>query len=85
VFVTAYEVFVRRDGLEHWTYVHRAGQDFWVGANHCDATTQPYGDSGCVAYDGCDEGHPVIWCLFDGGHVVPPFAASEIWSFFSQF
>lgn len=60
-------------------------RDHWVAANHCDATTQPAGPNGCVAYDGCDAGLPVTWCSFSGGHTVPSFASDEIWAFFSQF
>jgi poly(3-hydroxybutyrate) depolymerase len=59
-------------------------RDHWVEANHCDSTSMPSGDN-CVAYDGCDDGMPVVWCEFDGGHTVPGFASEEIWAFFSQF
>jgi poly(3-hydroxybutyrate) depolymerase len=59
-------------------------RDHWVEANHCDSTNMPSGDN-CVAYDGCDDGMPVVWCEFDGGHTVPSFASEEIWAFFSQF
>lgn len=45
----------------------------------------PEGSNGCVAYDGCDQGYPVVWCEFAGGHTVPQFASDEIWKFFSQF
>jgi hypothetical protein len=38
-----------------------------------------------VSYNGCDPGYPVTWCEFDGGHIVPTFAAQGIWSFLSQF
>jgi len=60
-------------------------RDHWVEANHCDATTMPVGTDGCLAYDGCDDGMPVTWCEFDGGHTVPSFASADIWAFFSQF
>jgi len=62
-----------------------ASRDFWAKANHCQTTTVPTEPSPCVAYDGCDEGHPVTWCQFVGGHTVPPFASKAIWNFFSQF
>jgi len=62
-----------------------ASRDYWAGANNCETTTMPAGDNGCVAYDGCDDGHPVVWCEFDGGHTVPTFASEEVWAFFSQF
>lgn len=60
-------------------------RDYWVGANHCTMTTMPEGSDGCVAYQGCDPGYPVIWCEFSGGHTVPSFAADEIWPFLNQF
>jgi poly(3-hydroxybutyrate) depolymerase len=63
----------------------QASRDHWVGANHCDTTTAPAGSNGCVAYQGCDDGHPVVWCEFSGGHTVPMFASAEVWAFFSQF
>jgi poly(3-hydroxybutyrate) depolymerase len=62
-----------------------ASRDHWVMANQCQSTSAPAGSNGCVAYEGCDDGHPVVWCEFDGGHTVPSFASAEIWAFFSQF
>lgn len=65
-----------------------AGQlsrEHWARANHCAATTTPVGPAGCVAYDGCDEGAPVHWCEFDGGHLIPDFAPEGMWRFFAQF
>jgi polyhydroxybutyrate depolymerase len=62
-----------------------ASRDYWVGANNCQTSSMPAGSNGCVAYDGCDDGHPVVWCEFDGGHTVPMFASEEVWAFFSQF
>jgi polyhydroxybutyrate depolymerase len=62
-----------------------ASRDYWASANHCQATTKPIDPSPCVAYDGCDAGHPVTWCEFEGGHTIPAFASKAIWSFFSQF
>jgi poly(3-hydroxybutyrate) depolymerase len=63
----------------------KASRDYWVMSNHCQSATTPVGPERCVAYEGCDAGHPVHWCEFDGEHTVPPFAADAIWSFFSQF
>jgi polyhydroxybutyrate depolymerase len=63
----------------------QASRDYWAGANHGAATTTPAGSNGCVAYEGCDAGYPVLWCEFDGGHTVPSFSGDEIWAFFSQF
>lgn len=82
--VAVWKAYGAQDNLVPRNYIEQS-RDHWVSSNHCANTTQPRGDNGCVAYDDCDEGHPVIWCLFEGGHVVPPFASDEIWSFFSQF
>jgi hypothetical protein len=30
-------------------------------------------------------GYPVHFCEFQGGHMVPSFAAQGIWAFFDQF
>jgi poly(3-hydroxybutyrate) depolymerase len=82
--VAVWKAYGNADTLVPASYIDQS-HAHWVAANHCAETTQPAGDNGCVAHDGCDEGHPVIWCLFDGAHVVPPFAGEEIWAFFSQF
>jgi polyhydroxybutyrate depolymerase len=63
----------------------QASRDTWARNNHCQMTTAPVEPSPCVAYQGCDPGHPVTWCEFDGGHTIPPFASAAIWTFFSQF
>jgi poly(3-hydroxybutyrate) depolymerase len=60
-------------------------RDHWIETNHCTTETMPVGPETCVAYQGCDDGFPVHWCEFDGGHTVPPFASEAIWNFFSQF
>jgi poly(3-hydroxybutyrate) depolymerase len=82
--VAVWEAYGNADTLVPAMYIDQS-REHWVASNHCAATTQPAGSNGCVAYDDCDEGHPVFWCLFDGAHVVPPFAGDEIWAFFSQF
>jgi polyhydroxybutyrate depolymerase len=63
----------------------QASRDHWVKSNHCDMQTMPTAPAGCLAYQGCDEGRPVHWCEFAGGHTVPPFASEAIWNFFAQF
>jgi poly(3-hydroxybutyrate) depolymerase len=67
------------------TSSERASKDFWVKANHCQTTSMPTEPSPCVAFQGCDQGFPVTWCEFMGGHTVPSFASGAIWTFFSQF
>jgi len=62
-----------------------ASRDHWAEANHC--TTPGAKDAnGCVNYQGCDAGYPVVWCAMPGaGHNMPSFGTAEIWKFFSQF
>ena len=61
-----------------------ASRDFWTKANHCTATTTPADPSPCVSYQGCDQGKPVTWCEFDGGHVIQNWAPTGVWNFLSQ-
>lgn len=60
-------------------------RDHWVSKNQCASTSTPVAPATCVAYEGCTEGFPVHWCPFEGGHVIPDFAAEGMWTFFSQF
>lgn len=43
-------------------------RDRHLANNGCDddAPTTPWGPAPCVAYAGCDPGHPVIWCETTG-------------------
>ena len=51
------------------------------------------GSSTKVEYEGCAEGYPVTWVVFDGDHTASqtdpgedePFAPGNTWEFFSQF
>jgi len=63
----------------------RSALDKILQQNHCGTTTAPIDPSPCVAYQGCDQGYPVTWCEFDGGHAIPSFASSAIAAFFKQF
>lgn len=63
-----------------------AARDIFVSLNHCASTTQPVNPSPCVAYDNCDSGYPVTWCLITGeGHAMWNQAGPSIASFFKQF
>lgn len=60
--------------------------DALVKYNGCTTTTQPADPSPCVAYQGCQEGYPVVWCVRPGDpHAIPSFAAAAITKFFQQF
>ena len=63
----------------------QATRDFFTRANHCMAATTPADPSPCVTYQGCDQGKPVTWCEFDGGHIIPNWAPQGVWNFLSQF
>lgn len=61
-------------------------RDHWLTANGCEMTSAPTTPSPCVAYDGCDAGFPVVWCVVSGGgHTQPSFGPDAIWAFFEQF
>lgn len=62
-------------------------RDYWLMENECSDVDSyyPVFPAPCVAYEGCQEGYPVHWCEFDGGHEIPSFAAEAIWNFFIRF
>jgi poly(3-hydroxybutyrate) depolymerase len=78
----------------------RALRDHFVRVNGCTPQDPPEpadrsGEHICTTYEGCLEGHPVRWCVFDGsnGHDPSPkdpgesttWNPQEVWSFFTQF
>jgi polyhydroxybutyrate depolymerase len=63
----------------------QAARDKFVSIDKCASTTAAADANGCLAYQGCLAGDPVVWCPFDGVHEPPPFAGPAIWSFLSQF
>ena len=64
-----------------------ASRDRWVAANHCTTTTVVGDPPQCLDYQGCDPGHPVIWCphVNDSGHQVPSFGRPAYRAFFAQY
>jgi polyhydroxybutyrate depolymerase len=63
-----------------------AARNTFVARNSCSATTVLIGSNGCVEYQGCSSGKPVVWCGHaTGGHWPPAFAAGEIKAFFDRF
>ena len=54
-------------------------RDEFVRRNHCGTVTAAITPAGCVEYQGCDSGYPVVWCTFNGVHQPPPFAGEAIW------
>jgi hypothetical protein len=63
----------------------RSARDQVLSENHCGTQTMATDPSPCVAYEGCDNGYPVTWCEWDGGHGIPNFGVSSIAAFLKQF
>jgi polyhydroxybutyrate depolymerase len=59
-----------------------ASRDFWYQQNGCKETTTS-SFNGCVTYDGCPEGKPVVYCVGDWDHTINGIAAANIWTFFN--
>jgi poly(3-hydroxybutyrate) depolymerase len=57
-----------------------------VKYNGCSTTTTPVDPSPCVAYQGCQDGYPVVWCSRPGdGHAIPSTGSAAIAKFFQQY
>jgi hypothetical protein len=61
----------------------RAARDVALDRNGCERTTGSAA-KGCVTYDGCTVGYPVVWCETQGlGHnIAGDTAPGQVWSFF---
>jgi poly(3-hydroxybutyrate) depolymerase len=53
--------------------------------NGCSDTSTPVEPSGCVSYDDCEAGAPLVWCEYNDGHWPPSYAPEATWEFFSGF
>ncbi len=62
-----------------------AARDFFIETNECSNAFSKTTPGGCVIYNDCAAGYPVVWCSHRKGHKVPDYAGREIWKFFSQF
>jgi len=71
------------------TVPYSAGEEarnVFTARNSCTATTVSIGSNGCVEYQGCTAGKPVVWCgTATGGHWYPNFSAKESKTFFDRF
>jgi hypothetical protein len=38
-----------------------------------------------VEYGGCNDGYPVVWCEYPGGHTQPSIGPDATWTFFERF
>ncbi len=60
-------------------------RDYWLEANGCTENYTPVDAGVCVAYQACDAGYPVQWCVHEGDHIFTDFAPDAIAAFFSSF
>lgn len=61
-------------------------RDVFLKRDSCSANAMPVGSNGCVEYQGCDSGKPVLWCGTGiAGHWYPDFSAQESKAFFDRF
>lgn len=68
-------------------YSHgQAAVESFRSINGCSTmTASAAGYSGCVAYQGCRQGFPTLFCSTTGvGHHVPSVAPSNVWRFFTS-
>jgi poly(3-hydroxybutyrate) depolymerase len=76
-------------GTEDNTVTYAQGEtarDNFIAQNHCsDAEPVATTPDGCVEYQGCDSGYPVVFCTHSGGHTIPSYSGQAISDFFSQF
>ncbi len=57
-------------------------RDRFVAIDQCTSSTTGVAPSPCVAYSGCAEGSPVVWCQFSGVHEVQSWEAPALMHFF---
>lgn len=71
------------------TVPYSAGEEArntFIARNSCSATATPVGSNGCVEYQGCSAGKPVVWCgAPTGGHWLLGYSAAEAKAFFDRF
>ena len=77
-------------GMDDNSVIFTSGErsrDHWVQANHCMNLSMPGTPPQCQYYQGCDAGHPVIWCphVGDAGHQHPSFGREAVRQFFAQY
>jgi polyhydroxybutyrate depolymerase len=62
----------------------QASRDHWLAENGCGAASSPVDPAPCQAYDGCQAGTGVTWCVHAMGHDWPNFAGAGVWAFFAS-
>jgi poly(3-hydroxybutyrate) depolymerase len=75
----------------------QGARDYLILQSNCTSQTAAWPpEPACVAYQGCQSGLPLVWCVHDEGHAWPNLstnctggtcmdAGAAIWSFFSSF
>jgi polyhydroxybutyrate depolymerase len=84
---SAAHAVIQTQGTDDGTVTPMLGQttrDFWRQRAGCSNTTMPSSFNGCVEYQGCAEGKPVIYCTHGGGHYVPDGVGARAWQFFQS-
>ncbi|UJR85697.1 alpha/beta hydrolase family esterase [Sandaracinus amylolyticus] len=81
--VAAFIVHGAADDLVDYDLLGIRTREYWRGRDGCDETG-PMDANGCVSFEGCDDGYPVVFCTHPGAHTVPSWAPDAIWSFFES-
>lgn len=62
-----------------------ATRNFWRDRAGCsNMTMNSSHGQGCIEYQGCDDGKPVVYCTHGGDHFVPGGTGARAWSFFQS-
>ncbi len=75
-------------GINDRGVVYETGEfvrDYFIIVNDCSFSYTKVTPRGCIKYNDCASGYPVVWCKHGMGHNTPSYAGKEIWDFFSQF
>lgn len=74
------------DGVVPYDKGGKYSARYWQTKNQCQTSTTDFAPSPCVGYQGCQQGHPVVWCSIPSlGHQPWSNATQAAWNFFKQF
>ena len=64
----------------------REARDYWRRVNTCKSSTTAFAPSPCMAYDGCAQDRPEIYCEIPGmGHTIWPQNGTKVtWAFLAS-
>jgi polyhydroxybutyrate depolymerase len=62
------------------------GAQYWASRANCNQTRSPSTPAMCEAYDGCDQGKPVVFCVVPNQPHYPLYgsAAADSWAWFEK-